>query len=192
MIRNYLMGAVVAAISAVLLTGTGVVTAEEKSEKKEKQVTKEKQEQEYGFRKGSLFEEEAVKPVHGEYVSTEPGKSKKFQRAFENSPPLIPHDLTGMLPIAQTNNMCLNCHMPEHARGLGATPIPKSHFVKLSTGKDLGDKLDGERYFCLECHVPQVNIPDPIKNTFKAEFRNQKDKTSSSLLDSLNEGVKAE
>ncbi|HSB51397.1 MAG TPA: nitrate reductase cytochrome c-type subunit, partial [Dissulfurispiraceae bacterium] len=107
MIRNYLMGAVVAAISAVLLTGTGIVTAEEKSEKKEKQVKKEKQEkqeEEYGFRKGSLFEEEAVKPVHGEYVSTEPGKSKKFQRAFENSPPLIPHDLTGMLPIAQTNN----------------------------------------------------------------------------------------
>lgn len=182
-------GTIVAGMSLILLLGTGTVFG---SEKQEKHGKKEKHEEEIGIRKDTLYDEDKVKPAHGEYSRSEPGKSKKFERAFENSPPLIPHDLTGMLPIAETNNICLSCHMPEHARGLGATPIPKSHFVKLSTGKDLGSKLDGERYFCMECHVPQVNIPEPIKNTFKAEFRHKKNKTQSSLIESLNEGVKAD
>ncbi len=148
-----------------------------------------KSEEALGIRKGSLYSEEKVKPDHGEYLKAEPGQSKRIARAFENSPPLIPHDLTGMLPLAETNNACLDCHMPENAGGLNATPLPKSHFVDMATGKDLKGNLDGKRYQCLQCHVPQVNIPAPIKNTFKAEFRKKKDKTSSSLLDSLNEGV---
>jgi cytochrome c-type protein NapB len=189
MIRTIIRLMVVAGMSLALLFGAGMLLA---SEKQGKEIKKAKQEEELGIRHVPIDDEERVKPAHGEYSTSEPGKSKKFERAFENSPPLIPHDLTGVLPIAETNNMCVSCHMPEHAKSLGATPIPKSHFVKLSTGKDLGDKLDGERYFCMECHVPQVNIPEPIKNTFKADFRKKKDKTESSLLDSLNEGVKAD
>ncbi|MDP2158213.1 MAG: nitrate reductase cytochrome c-type subunit [Nitrospirota bacterium] len=148
-----------------------------------------KSEEEIGIRKESLYSEEKEKPDHGEYSKTEPGKSKRIERAFENSPPLIPHDLTGMLPVSETNNACLNCHMPEHAKALGATPLPKSHFVDMETGKDLKGSLDGKRYPCMQCHVPQVKIPETIKNTFKADFRSKKSKTSSSLLDTLNEGV---
>jgi cytochrome c-type protein NapB len=158
----------------------------------EKKGHKEKSEEELGIRKESLYSEEREKPDHGEYSTAEPGKSKRIERAFENSPPLIPHDLTGMLPIAETNNACLNCHMPEQAISLGATPLPGSHFVDMDTGKYLKGNLDGKRYPCMQCHVPQVNIPEPIKNTFRPDFRNRKDKTGSHLLDSLNEGVKAE
>jgi cytochrome c-type protein NapB len=153
---------------------------------------KAKSEDEIGLRHETLYDETKVSPAHGEYGKAEPGKSKPLGRAFENSPPLIPHDLTGMLPVAETHNACLNCHMPEHAGALGATPIPRSHFVDLDTGKDLKGALDGERYPCMQCHVPQVNIPEAIKNTFKADFRTKKSRTSSNLLDNLNEGVKAE
>jgi len=155
----------------------------------DKKQSREKSEDELGIRKESLYSEEKEKPEHGEYSKTEPGKSKRIERAFENSPPLIPHDLSGMLPVSETNNACLNCHMPEHAKALGATALPKSHFFDMQTGKDLGNTLDGNRYPCMECHVPQVNIPEPIKNTFKADFRSKKSKTSSGLLDTLNEGV---
>jgi nitrate reductase (cytochrome), electron transfer subunit len=153
---------------------------------------KAKSEDELGIRKQSLTDESRVQPAHGAYGKSEPGKSKPIGRAFENSPPLIPHDLTGMLPIAQTNNICLSCHMPEHAQALGATSLPKSHFFDMDTGKDLAGELDGKRYNCMQCHVPQVNIPEPIKNTFKADFRAKKSKTSSNLIDTLNEGVKAD
>lgn len=169
----------------VLALGIGASVAEEKKHK----AKHEKHEDELGIRHETLYDETRVTPAHGEYGKAEPGKSKPYGRAFENSPPLISHDLTGMLPIAETNNACLNCHMPEHAKALGATPLPGSHFFDIDTGKDLGGKLDGKRYFCMECHVPQVNIPEPIKNTFKADFRKKQDKTRSSLIETLNEGV---
>jgi len=152
-----------------------------------------KSEDEIGLRKETtLYDETKAMPAHGEYGKAEPGKSKPLGRAFENSPPLIPHDLTGMLPLEETNNSCLNCHMPEHAGAIGATAMPMSHFFDIDTGNDLKGKLDGKRYFCMQCHVPQVNIPEAIKNTFKADFRSKKSKTSSNLLDNLNEGVKAD
>jgi nitrate reductase (cytochrome), electron transfer subunit len=153
---------------------------------------KAKSEEEIGLRSAPLTDESKEMPAHGEYGKAEAGKSKPLGRAFENSPPLIPHDLTGMLPIAETNNACLNCHMPEQATALGATPMPKSHFFDIDTGKDLKGQMDGKRYFCMQCHVPQVNIPEAIKNTFRADFRSKKSKTSSNLLDTLNEGVKAD
>ncbi len=178
-------GLLAASITVILAIGAGPLIAGEKKHK-------DKSEDEFGIRKGSIYEEDKVEPEHGEYSKTEPGKSKRIKRAFENSPPLIPHDLTGMLPLAETNNACLNCHMPEPAESIGATPMPKSHFFDMDTGKNLGGKLDGKRYFCLECHVPQVNLPEPIKNQFKADFRSKKSTTSSNLLDFLNEGVKTE
>jgi len=153
---------------------------------------KAKSEEDIGIRHESLYDETKAMPAHGEYGKAEAGKSKPLGRAFENSPPLIPHDLTGMLPVVESNNACLNCHMPEHAVALGATPLPKSHFFDIDTGRDLKGQLDGKRYPCMQCHVPQVNIPEAIKNTFKADFRSKKSKTSSNLLDTLNEGVKAE
>lgn len=172
-------------LSVIIFLVSGTALADKKKHK-------EKDEDDLGIRHETIYDESAVKPAHGEYPSTEPGKSKKIRRAFENSPALIPHDLTGMLPIAETNNMCLGCHMPEAARAINATPLPKSHFIDMDTGKDLGANIDGKRYNCMQCHVPQVNIPEPIKNTFKPDFRKQKDMTSSSLLESLNEGVKGD
>jgi cytochrome c-type protein NapB len=184
MARNNQKRVIVFCVAMIIVFCTGIAMADKKE--------KAKSEEDLGIRKESIFEESTTRPRGGEYRNSEPGKSKKIERAFENSPPLIPHDLTGMLPIAETNNMCLNCHAPDVAKGLGATALPRSHFFDMDTGKDLGGKLDGKRYNCMQCHVPQVNIPEPIKNQFKADFRSKKSRTSSDLLDSLNEGVRAE
>ena len=173
----------VAVLALVCAVTAGSVLAQEKM----------KSEDEIGLRRETTVSDETkAMPAHGEYSKAEAGKSKPLGRAFENSPPLIPHDLTGMLPIEGTNNACMNCHMPEEASAIGATPMPKSHFYDIDTGRDLQGKLDNKRYPCMQCHVPQVNIPEAIKNTFRADFRSKKSKTSSNLLDSLNEGVKAE
>lgn len=149
-------------------------------------------EEEIGIRHESLYDESKEAPVHGERVKKEPGESKMIERAFENSPPLIPHDITGMLPIAQTDNMCMGCHMPDKAVSTGATPIPRSHLTDMDTGKDLEGKLDGKRYNCMQCHVIQMTITPPVRNVFKGEFRDSKGKQRSNLLDVLNEGVQTE
>jgi cytochrome c-type protein NapB len=146
-------------------------------------------EEELGIRKKSLYSEDEVQPAKGVYPDASPGKSKRFARAFENSPPLIPHDLTGMLPIAETNNMCMGCHMPMSAKSVGAVAIPRSHLIDMDTGKDLGGELDGERFNCMQCHVPQVKMPPAVKNLFEGEFRDEKGKYSSNLADILNEGI---
>ncbi len=149
-------------------------------------------EEELGLRKETLYDEQGTAPSHGEITALEPGESTRIERAFENSPPLIPHDITGMLPLAQTENICLDCHMPEEAVSQGAIPIPKSHFVDLGTGKDLEGKLDGDRFNCMQCHVIQTRISVPVANLFKGEFRDKEGKYRSNLIDILNEGVEAD
>ena len=130
--------------------------------------------------------------------SPEPGRKSdniikkihtRIEMAFENSPPLIPHDITGMLPIAQTDNICMGCHMPDESASSGATPIPKSHLFDLSTGKDLKGELDGTRFNCMQCHVIQTTVNPAIENLFKGEFRDEDDRHRSNLIDILNEGV---
>ena len=81
-----------------------------------------------GLRKTTLFNED-VKPVEGKFDRAAPGASNRFERAYVNAPPMIPHSVEGLLPITQANNQCLGCHMPEVAKGVGATPIPASHFT---------------------------------------------------------------
>ncbi|MCI6988605.1 MAG: nitrate reductase cytochrome c-type subunit [Campylobacter sp.] len=118
------------------------------------------------------------------------GLSTRLPRSFENAPPLIPHDLEGLLPITTDMNMCTTCHMPEFAADAGSTAIPKSHLVDMISGKDLHGMLSMERYNCVACHVPQANAAPLVANKFTPEFRDEKSKTSSNLLDILNEGVK--
>jgi cytochrome c-type protein NapB len=186
------MAALAAGMALMMVSGTNSAVADEKEHKHEKKQGKEITEEELGLRKETLDTEETVKPAYGEYSTVSPGSSKTIERAFENSPPLIPHDITGMLPIAQTGNLCMGCHMPEDAVHSGATPIPRSHLMKLAKGEDLHGKLDNERYNCMVCHVPQVNLAPPVENTFTGGFKSKEEKRRSNLVDTVNEGVVAE
>ena len=151
-------------------------------------------EEELGLRKETLYDESATVPVRGESLGKEAGESARIERAFENSPPLIPHDITGFLPIRlpDSDNACLECHMPEEAVSMGATPIPRSHLVDLDSGKDLSGALDGNRYNCMQCHVIQTTLSPAVENVFKGEFRDEKGRYRSNLMEILNEGVEAE
>ncbi len=82
-----------------------------------------------GLRKKSVFKEEDVKPADIKFNRPAPGVAPKFERAFVNAPPMIPHSTEGLLPITKNDNKCLGCHMPDVAKSMGATPIPPSHFT---------------------------------------------------------------
>jgi len=58
-----------------------------------------------------------------------PGKVKTYKKSFVTAPPMIPHSIKGMVPIKVGKNMCLSCHMPQQAKAMGVTPMPKDHFV---------------------------------------------------------------
>ena len=172
-----------------------------------------------GLRKGDLYHEsDDVKPTKTDYSRPAPGASTRFERAYVNAPPMIPHSVDGLLPITQKNNACLGCHMPEVAPSMKATPIPASHFtdyrpttvmkdgeevkggkivgtelknvgdIKIAKAKKL-DHLYQGRFNCSQCHAPQSKIDTAVGNTFQADFTSKDAKTSSNLIDTINEGV---
>lgn len=172
-------------------------------------------EESLGLRTTNLYTETTTTGDKTQYGSKPAGTSTKIVRAFENAPPMIPHDVEGMLPITIGNNQCTMCHEPAVAESMGATPIPKSHFtsfrpetkmtkdgVMLQEGKHLEntidiktvekplDALSGARFNCSQCHAPQSVGNDVPKNNFAAEFRSEGLNGKSNLIDTINEGVK--
>ena len=137
-----------------------------------------------------VIDEDDIKLADINWTKPAAGESKRYDRSFENAPPLIPHDLEGLIPITADNNMCVSCHMPEVAKDVGATAIPKSHLYSIRNKKDLDGKLSDDRFNCTVCHVPQANVEAKFKNNFKPEYRDANSSQHSNLLDVLNEGVR--
>lgn len=140
------------------------------------------------------------------YLEERPGESSKFQRSFENAPPLIPHTTSGFFPIKAERNICLSCHMPDKAKEVNAIPLPDTHFSDIRPRLILIDgvyqnppdevkvkKLEtlNNAYFnCSQCHVPQTEIRVDITNLFTPEFREKYGISSSDLINKIDEGIK--
>ena len=106
-----------------------------------------------------------------EYVAPTPvpGKVKGFEKSFVTAPPMIPHNVEGMVPIKIGSNQCLGCHMPQSAKALGVKSIPKSHFKASFKAKtEGGNKLAGARYNCTQCHAPQAKVDPVVQNKFNS------------------------
>ena len=123
------------------------------------------------------------------FDAPDPGDSELGERAFENSPPVIPHNVDGLLPITGDENACADCHLPEAAADVGATPMPASHLYDLRRDTELNE-LAGANYNCMLCHAPQANTGELVENTFSPYYRAREQKERSNLLDILNDGVK--
>lgn len=141
-----------------------------------------------GLRKGTLMNEELVIP-ESKMNLAEAGESQVIERSFENAPPMIPHNIADFVPISIKSNMCLDCHDPAVAADMMATSVPASHLYDTRNGKQL-DELNGANYNCTLCHAAMSDAKPLVGNSFKAQFRNEKSRNSSNLLENLNEGVK--
>lgn len=176
--------------SSILTTGlllNNVVAKEPPVQKGKSEIAPE----DIGIRDVPVEEESiAPPPIPDSEVAPKPppGSSKKYQRAYENAPPQIPHSVEGLLPITKENNACLGCHMPEVAKTVKATPIPPTHFINFRTGQKLNHLYQG-RYNCSQCHAPQVDVQPLVKNTFKPEYRDPKAKSKSKLIENIMEGT---
>ena len=144
-----------------------------------------------GIRKTSLDDEAVTVGDKTNYSDSYAGSGHKIKRAFQDAPPMIPHDTEGMLPITIHDNQCISCHMPEVAPDVGATSIPESHFYDMrprhqllagdkfvkatdnmkneTSVKNLNGELSGSRFNCSACHAPQ-STGQLVENTFEAEF----------------------
>lgn len=141
------------------------------------------------IRETSVSDEATTTPVNASFVANPAGISTPLGRAFENAPPMISHDVEGMLPITSGNNTCLSCHDPMIAPSVNALGVPDSHLYNLRTNQDLDGQLDQARYNCSQCHAPQASVSPAVENRFAPEFRSDQSGERSNLLDVLNEGV---
>jgi cytochrome c-type protein NapB len=194
------------ATAALLFVGCGESTAPAKNEVVKPTISEES----LGLRKKTLFSEDAkVAPRKTSYATNYAGSGVKIKRAFQDAPPMIPHDTTGMLPIKIGNNQCIGCHMPDVAAGVGATPIPVSHMTNFrpkshaiggenTSSEKLANisikktnKLVGARFNCSQCHAPQSDTPLAVENNFKPEYTskngaNRSSWNGSKFMDGIN------
>ena len=155
-------------------------------------------EESLGLRKTDLYPEKTeTEGVKTKYSKTAAGSGKFIKRAFQDAPPMIPHDVEGMLPITINDNQCIACHDPLVAKDMGATPYPSSHMTNFRANTSIGasgkitkngheventssanlknisikkeNKLVGARFNCSQCHAPQSD-GQLVENNFEADF----------------------
>lgn len=96
---------------------------------------------------------------------TVPDDRKPLHRDYLHQPPLIPHQIRDY-HIDTNSNKCLSCHSWGNYKSSGATKISLTHY-DARNGQQLSD-VSPRRYFCLQCHVPQVNAKPLVGNQFES------------------------
>lgn len=87
-----------------------------------------------------------------------------YERSFELQPPLIPHTVD-KYQITLRNNGCMKCHSEKAYKKEKTKRVGDSHYVTRD-GKTLKN-LSSRRYFCTQCHVPQVKSDPLVENTYE-------------------------
>lgn len=111
------------------------------------------------MRGATPLDQEASPPM----MQTTENKDVRRGRAYTQQPPTIPHTIDGY-QVDKAFNKCLNCHSRTKAEQMQAVPVSITHYV----GRD-GMALPSiapARYFCIQCHVPQVEAKPLVENTF--------------------------
>lgn len=119
---------------------------------------------------------DAVKSLRGDQAldkeSVRPGRARPmearggFERTWKEQPPMIPHDVSKDR-ISLQNNSCLKCHSKDNYKKEDAPLAGKdnSHFTNRD-GKVL-DNVAQRRWFCNQCHAPQLSADPLVENTFQ-------------------------
>lgn len=114
----------------------------------------------------------AVESLRGadlEKMSASPSKHKLieqkegFERSYKEQPPMVPHEVD-KYEVNLKNNGCLKCHSEKTYEKEKASKIGDSHYVDRND-KDLGT-LSSRRYFCNQCHAPQLSGDPLVENVF--------------------------
>ncbi|MEO5343303.1 MAG: nitrate reductase cytochrome c-type subunit [Gammaproteobacteria bacterium SHHR-1] len=87
-----------------------------------------------------------------------------FGRSYELQPPMIPHNIEKE-SISLRGNSCMRCHAPENFQREKAPALSETHFMDRQGNKLT--RIASRRYFCTQCHAPQVNAPPLVENLFQ-------------------------
>ncbi len=103
-------------------------------------------------------------------MSKEPSKKKLdvveggIARSYKLQPPMVPH-VVDKYKIGLRNNGCMKCHSETTYEKENAPKVGDSHYVD-SKGATL-ETVSSRRYFCNQCHAPQVKADPLVQNEFE-------------------------
>ncbi|HEB94909.1 MAG TPA: nitrate reductase cytochrome c-type subunit; periplasmic nitrate reductase electron transfer subunit [Sedimenticola thiotaurini] len=106
------------------------------------------------------IEDMAKKPTKKKQKVAEGG----FERSYKIQPPTIPHKIDKE-KINLKVNTCLKCHSEKTYKKKKAPKVGDSHYVTRD-GKVL-TTISSRRYFCNQCHAPQMDATPLVENTFE-------------------------
>ncbi len=97
-------------------------------------------------------------------IKNVPKSQDKLGLDYVNQPPLIPHS-TDQVQLNPSNNGCLECHDVSTYRKSGAPRVSPTHYT--DRDNNMLTEVASRRYFCLQCHVTQVDSKPLVANDFK-------------------------
>ncbi len=108
----------------------------------------------------SDIDQDSAAPAAKKYAKD----NEPISRDYVQQPPLIPHKIKNYR-INLKSNKCMSCHSWSNYREANATKISQTHFE--SRDKNVLANVSARRYFCTQCHVPQVNAQPLVENVFE-------------------------
>jgi cytochrome c-type protein NapB len=84
-------------------------------------------------------------------------------RNYAMQPPVIPHKIDNY-QLDKNANRCMFCHARTQTQTSGAPMISITHYQDRQ-GNHLAE-ISPRRYFCTQCHVPQVDLKPLVENRF--------------------------
>ena len=91
-------------------------------------------------------------------------EGQRFDKNYRQQPPLIPHRID-KYEIDLKVNQCLRCHdWPNNVKE-NAPLVSVTHMMDRDGNKL--DKVSSQRWFCVQCHVPQADAKPLVENKFQ-------------------------
>ena len=114
----------------------------------------------YGLRGPTPLAEEPPPPP----LPREVNDDRRQPRHWPEQPPVIPHTIEGY-QLTLNANKCLSCHGRQFTGQSQAPMISVTHFMD----RDLQvlAAVSPRRYFCTQCHVPQLEVEPVVGNAFE-------------------------
>jgi len=119
-----------------------------------------------------IYSAEPIATLRGEAIATEgatapmPRVSNKDLRRMRNypeQPPTIPHKIRGY-QVDKNANKCLSCHSRRATVDSQAPMVSVTHFM--DRDGQVRAQISPRRYFCNQCHVPQMDMKPLVGNGF--------------------------
>ncbi|WP_076536905.1 nitrate reductase cytochrome c-type subunit [Shewanella sp. UCD-KL21] len=90
-------------------------------------------------------------------------KDVKQVRNYPMQPPIIPHKIDGY-QIDLKVNKCMQCHSRSNTGNSQAPMVSVTHYMDREN--NFLASLSPRRYYCTQCHVPQLDAKLLVENDF--------------------------